>query len=99
MSVIIKNCLDESYRFFIKGAPEKIYQLCAIKSLPVNFEEIQMNHTKNGYRVLACATKLIPYKETYFLEENRTKYENNLSFLGFIIFKHKLSTRHMLLQI
>jgi len=98
MSVIVKNSLDNSYRFFIKGAPEKIGQMCNKSYLPFDFEDKHMEHTKNGYRVLACATKVLPEREDYNVEENRKKFENNLIFLGFIICHNKLKrdTKHVI---
>jgi magnesium-transporting ATPase (P-type) len=98
MGVIVKNCLDDSYRFYMKGAPEKLAQLCIPSTLPKNFEKKHMEHTKNGYRVLACATKILPNREDYNLEEDRGKFEENLQFLGLIIFKNKLKrdTKHVI---
>lgn len=98
MGVIVKNCLDDSFRFYMKGAPEKIAQLCLSSTLPINFEKKHMEHTKNGYRVLACATKILPYREDYNLEEDRGKFEENLQFLGLIIFKNRLKrdTKHVI---
>jgi magnesium-transporting ATPase (P-type) len=118
MSVIVKNCLDDSFRFFIKGAPEKIIEFCNPISIPYKYDKTLTEYTQKGYRVLACATKLLPrpnylsgdlqrnstngFSEgnynsqnkfsipEYFFEEDRTKFENNLTFLGFIIFKNKL---------
>jgi cation-transporting ATPase 13A2 len=100
MSVIVKNCLDDSYRFFIKGAPERIIQLCNPTSLPCSYNDMLMEHTKNGYRVLACATKFLEgnNESKYSKEEERSKYENDLTFLGFIIFRNKLKrdTKHVI---
>jgi cation-transporting ATPase 13A2 len=99
MSVIVKNCLDDSYRFFIKGAPERIIQLCDPKSLPTSYSDMLMEHTKNGYRVLACATKYLDSDENKYLnEEERSLYESDLIFLGFIIFRNKLKrdTKHVI---
>ena len=89
-SVIIYNHLDRSYRYFIKGAPEKIMQICNPNSLPDNFSKELSNQTQNGYRVLACATKPLEDKSGYEFSDDREIYENNLNFLGFIIFKNKL---------
>ena len=85
-SVIIYNHLDRSYRYFIKGAPEKIMQICNPNSLPDNFSKELSNQTQNGYRVLACATKPLEDKSGYEFSDDREIYENNLNFLGFIIF-------------
>ena len=92
MSVITKNNVDDSFRFYIKGAPEKIVQQCKKESIPKTYHETLLQHTKNGLRVLACATKLLTNVVESELqdEDNRTKYESNLTFLGFIIFRNKL---------
>jgi len=104
----VNNCLDNTYRFYIKGAPEKIKEFCNPKYIPKNFNEILKKHTENGFRVLACATK--PLKEADILREFkimnedfdakskeitrilRSKFENNLIFLGFIIVSNKLKS-------
>ena len=57
MSVIIKNFLDESFKTFVKGSPERIRELCRPDTLPKNFDEILEIYTECGYRVLAIATK------------------------------------------
>ena len=88
-SVIVRNTLDGSYRYFIKGAPEKIIQICNSSTLPDKFYEELLQHTQNGFRVLACATKSIPESPEYETYENRAYFEKNLIFLGFIVFKNK----------
>lgn len=57
MSVICKNSFDNTYRVFTKGSPEKIFELCLPESLPENFNEMMSSYTKDGYRVIALATK------------------------------------------
>ena len=93
MSVITQNNYDDSLRFYIKGAPEKIVKLCKKDSIPINFDENLLMHTKQGFRVLACATKYldknIPFDEILD-DTKRDTYETNLTFLGFIIFRNKL---------
>lgn len=107
-SVIVFNSLDKTYRFYIKGAPEKIKEFCNEKSLPKNFLEVLKIHTQNGYRVLACATKPLLEEEILTIFHQgyrntadpqvkdwkflRTKFENNLLFLGFIIVSNKLKS-------
>jgi cation-transporting ATPase 13A3/4/5 len=97
-SVIVKNNLDESYRYFIKGAPEKIIQICNPETLPHRFSEELFQHTQNGYRVLACATKPLPDSDDYSEFEDRNHFENDLIFLGFVVFKNKLKrdTKHII---
>jgi cation-transporting ATPase 13A3/4/5 len=100
MSVIVKNTLDGSYRYYIKGAPEKIHLICNSKSIPTDYDNILVEHTRKGYRVLACATKPLPNKY-YENFEDRESYENNLTFIGFIIFKNRLKpdTRNTILRL
>lgn len=89
-SVIVRNNLDGAYRYFIKGAPEKIIKICNSSTLPDMFYDELSQHTQNGFRVLACATKPIPDSPNYQSFEERTYFENDLIFLGFIVFKNKL---------
>ena len=91
MSIIAKNSIDNSCRFFIKGAPEKVLLNCKKETIPEDYQEELLNHTKKGLRVLACATKLISKKDYLILDSlNREFFEDNLIFLGFIVFKNKL---------
>ena len=66
--------------------------------MPDKFSEELLGHTKNGYRVLACATKSIPDLDNYESAENRIIFENDLIFLGFVVFKNKLKrdTKHVI---
>lgn len=63
MSVIVKNFSDNTFRTYVKGAPERIMELCDPASLPENYEEILEIYTNNGYRVLGIAHK--PLKLNY----------------------------------
>lgn len=98
MSVITHNHLDDSYRFFIKGAPEKIIKLCKPETLPLDFNYQLLEHTKKGLRVIACATKLLPFGDYTTTGIKRENYESDLTFLGLIIFKNKLKkdTKHVI---
>lgn len=93
--------MDNSFRYYIKGAPEKIKELCNKNSLPFDFNIKLKQSTEEGFRVLACATK--PLSENFILdvfkEKNRnkndtqylrTRFENDLIFLGFIKVSNKI---------
>jgi len=74
MNVIVKNSLDGSLRLFVKGAPEKIIEMCIESSIPVNFEEVLLSGIKNGHRAIACATKLLSkYPQTLTNNTNTSK--------------------------
>ena len=60
MSVICKNDMDEGYRAFVKGSPEKISELCDSQTIPRNFQQVLTEYTQEGYRVIALAFKELP---------------------------------------
>lgn len=63
MSVIVRSFLDNSFKAFVKGSPERIRELCLPHTIPTNFDEILQIYTECGFRVLALATKKL--KMTY----------------------------------
>ena len=88
ISCIVYNIMEDNYRFMTKGPPDKILKYCINSSIP-DIEKILNKSLKEGYRVVACATKIIKYnqydknqKEEYFLKD--------LTFCGFILFKNNL---------
>ena len=80
-TVITKNILDRSRRIYIKGAPEKILEKCTKSSKPDNINNLIMDLTKKGLRVIACATRLLDqnkedeYKDNFY----RKMKENNIN--------------------
>ncbi|CCD24889.1 putative acid anhydride hydrolase NDAI_0E00730 [Naumovozyma dairenensis CBS 421] len=99
MSVIVKPNSDDVYWSFTKGAPEIIAEICNKATLPSDFEDTLQYYTHNGYRVIACAGKVLP-KNTWLYSQkiSREEVESGLEFLGFIVFENKLkpSTRDTL---
>jgi cation-transporting ATPase 13A3/4/5 len=94
MSVICKNQIDNVFRIFVKGSPEKICELCDPDTIPKNFEEILEQYTKEGYRVIALATKEMPdYNYRKVMNASRDKVECNLKFLGLLIMENKLKSQ------
>ena len=123
-TVITKNILDKSRRIYIKGAPEKLLEKCTNSSKPENINSLIMDLTKQGLRVIACATRLLDQEKEEYKDNNSSNYkkvttgsinfgfyrniassrslsvfereinpidkENNLTFLGLIIFRNPL---------
>lgn len=89
-SVIVKNSLDNSYRIYIKGATEKIFDYCNEDTTPSNYDDLVRCHTQEGYRLIACATKLINEEdlEEIIEKDDFSKYKYEMNFLGFVIFKN-----------
>ena len=97
MSVIVKNNFDKTIRLYIKGAPEKIIVQCSKESIPINYDEIHRKYTLQGFRVLACATKLISdnskNESDIISDEEYQNYKgNDLIFLGLILFQNKIKS-------
>jgi len=93
MSVICKNDFDNKYRVFVKGSPEKISDLCTNESLPSNLVEVMSCYTKEGYRVIALATKELPdlsFRQVHRIERERV--ECDLTFLGLLVMENKLKS-------
>lgn len=90
MSVIVKNFMDQSFKTFVKGSPEKIRELCLPETLPRNFDEILELYTECGYRVLALAAKNLEISYLKSQKITRDEIEYDLTFLGFLIMQNKL---------
>lgn len=93
MSVICKNDLDQIYKVFVKGSPEKIGELCVPATLPLDYEEVLARYTMQGYRVIALAVKELPalnYRKAQRVQ--RDEIECDLTFLGLLIMENRLKT-------
>lgn len=91
MSVIVKISLeDDLYRMHIKGAPEKIRELCRPDSIPENYSEILSKYTNQGLRVLACASKPLKIQREEISTVERSEIEKDFAFVGFLILENKL---------
>lgn len=92
MSVLVEK--DQTRQIFTKGAPEVIAEICEPTTIPSNFEELLHKYTHGGYRVIACASKLLGSRIDY-KSMDRSEVERDLIFSGFIVFENKLkgSTR------
>lgn len=92
MSVIVQILGHDNFLLFAKGAPEKIRASLAENSIPSNFDAVLSRYAMRGYRVLALAYKEFPAKAklTDLLKRKRDDLEQNLYFLGFVVFENKL---------
>ena len=88
MSVVVQNSIDESINVYTKGAPEKIKRICIKNTIPLDLDEQLKKYTGKGFRVLACSFKRIKYFDKK--KSNINDLENNMIFLGLIIFQNHL---------
>lgn len=83
MSVIVSS--DNKRKLFLKGAPELCKNLRLENTMPKNFDEVLAEFTSQGFRVLALA-----YKEVLQNIPIDNIAEDNLNFVGLVIFENPL---------
>ena len=88
ISCIVYNFIEDNYRFMTKGPHEKILKYCRNASIP-DIEKILSKALKEGYKVMACATKIIQYSQ-HDKNKKEDYYLKDLTFCGFIFLKHNL---------
>lgn len=82
---------NNSYLVLSKGAPEKIEKFCRPDTVPPNYAEILYSYTVQGFRVIACASKVINISKLDNLSKAQiTDFEDGLTFDGFIVFHNKI---------
>ena len=90
-SVICKNSIEENFKAFVKGSPEKIWELCRPETLPSDYDEVLARYTMQGYRVIALSVKeLVNFSYRQVQSAQRDDIECDLTFLGFLIMENKL---------
>ncbi|XP_053774202.1 polyamine-transporting ATPase 13A3 isoform X3 [Desmodus rotundus] len=92
MSVVSRVLGDKKMDAYMKGAPEVIASLCKPETVPIDFEKVLEDYTKQGFRVIALAHKKLESKLTWHKVQNisRDAIENNMDFMGLIIMQNKL---------
>ena len=59
MSVVARVLGDRKMDAYMKGAPEAVASLCKPETVPVDFEKVLEDYTKQGFRVIALAHRKI----------------------------------------
>ncbi|KAJ7412937.1 hypothetical protein WISP_93812 [Willisornis vidua] len=92
MCVIARVLGEKRMDAYMKGAPEVIASLCKQETVPVDFERVLEEYTKQGFRVIALAHRKLESKLTWHKVQtiNRDAIENNMDFMGLIIMQNKL---------
>ena len=89
MAVITKNLQTDELIFYSKGAPEVLLEKCI--GVPEDISEVLAAYTRKGYRVIACAYKvLVDLKYTEIKSTKIEDFEVDLVFIGLIILQNKL---------
>ena len=91
MSVIVRVLNKKHFDLYVKGSPEKIAEMSRPETLPRDFQDVLTMYTKEGYRVIAIATKRLEHLSYVKVQRiDREKLENDLDFLGLIIMENRL---------
>ena len=91
-SVIVYNFMTKELRFMIKGMPEEIIDKCDINTIPENLINTFSIYRKNGFVIVACASKLINMNDFNDLNDLEY-YMNDLTFIGFFLLKSKIEIK------
>ncbi|EAR86811.2 E1-E2 ATPase family protein (macronuclear) [Tetrahymena thermophila SB210] len=89
MSCVAYDIKAQKSYLFLKGAPEKVRDMCQSSTIPSNFKYMQNKLSLKGFRLIAMAYKeLSSSKEA--IDLTREELEQNLRFLGFLILENQL---------
>ncbi|EAR98784.2 E1-E2 ATPase family protein (macronuclear) [Tetrahymena thermophila SB210] len=92
MSTIVKNLDFDSdfYKLFVKGSPEKIFELSNPQTIPQNFHDVLDFYARKGFRVLAFGVKVLKMNQNQIQKLERDEVEKDLTFAGLLIMENKL---------
>ncbi|KAL8188337.1 UNVERIFIED_CONTAM: hypothetical protein K2H54_065724, partial [Gekko kuhli] len=92
MCVVARALGQKRMDAYVKGAPEVVAGLCRPETVPVDFERVLEEYTKQGLRVIAVAHRRLESRLTWHRVQNvgREAIEANMGFLGLIIMQNKL---------
>lgn len=94
MSVAVLDTHTNKVHIFVKGAYEKIKDLCHPNSMPVDYDAATADLARQGCYVLALAHREIDLEQiggiSAFKNWNRDQMEQDIHFAGLIVFKNLL---------
>lgn len=90
MSVVTRKINGTQFEVYAKGAPEVIVSLCNPSSIPENFDEILMEYTQKGFRVLGLAYRPLNVSYVKMQRATREDIERNLAFVGLLVMGNML---------
>lgn len=91
MAVLARELDRDDVFVFCKGSPESIREVCSPDSLPANYDAVMSHYAHMGYRLIACAGKILPEMPWLKIRRyTREQAEDSLAFLGFLVFENPL---------
>nr|XP_020664199.1 probable cation-transporting ATPase 13A3 [Pogona vitticeps] len=92
MCVVARALGQKRMDAYVKGAPEVVAGLCKHETVPVDFERVLEEYTRQGFRVIALAHRKMESRLTWHKVQHvgRDAIEGNMDFLGLIVMQNKL---------
>ncbi|KAI9322428.1 hypothetical protein BX666DRAFT_2147537 [Dichotomocladium elegans] len=94
MSVAVLDTQTDRVHIFVKGAYEKIKDLCRSESLPANYDRVTADLARQGCYVLSVAHRQLDLQAVGgmdgFREWTRDQMEEHIDFMGLLVFKNQL---------
>ncbi|ELV09442.1 putative cation-transporting ATPase 13A3 [Tupaia chinensis] len=87
MSVVARVLGGKKMDAYMKGAPEVIASLCKPETVPVDFEKVLEDYTKQGFRVIALAHRKLESKLTWHKVQNISREGRAALMTSFCVFK------------
>lgn len=88
---VIVSKPDGTLHFFAKGSPEAMRKLCESSTLPLDFDQELLKHTRHGLRVIGMAAKqLTGITQSEAQSATQKELEDGLQFIGFAVLVNPL---------
>ncbi|CAD8065143.1 unnamed protein product [Paramecium primaurelia] len=81
------SVITNQYILYCKGSPEQIKNICV--NVPTNYNNMLQRYSSQGFRIISCCYRDVAHLNMQQLHK-REIYEQNMIFLGFLIFENKL---------
>jgi cation-transporting P-type ATPase 13A2 len=84
---------DKTVWAYVKGAPERIKDLCVASSIPSDYMEVNDSYTIEGFRVIALSYKKmngVTIESANGVDMKDVEDKKDLVFLGFLVMENKL---------
>ncbi|UYV83809.1 ATP13A3 [Cordylochernes scorpioides] len=90
MTVVTRLVGEPYFHVFTKGAPEMIESLCRPETVPLDFEEVLEGHARQGFRILAIASRRLDTDWEEALNMSRESLEKDMNLEGLLVLQNPL---------
>ena len=98
-SVMVEDEKKEKFFLLTKGDPASIKTVCTGESIPLNFDDTIRKYSNKGFRLIAICSKDLSSTMSTSSAKNvlRSQLENQMKFLGLVLFKKKINNKSEIL--